>query len=176
MPEFSPYPFPFYCLPCRVVNYLQGIHVYSWGMQPTNQPVVAPQALKHITAIRAVSEDRELGSRTPDSYHGKQKENEPKELIANEFLPTNCIQSNLLLRPYNRHLCTKATGPSGQKIHTLTLVQNLSTTATSLQWPLSSVLKVTVVQRFNCISGKPEMFLGILGIFLTLKRSFKIQL
>ena len=42
MPEFSPYPFPFYCLPCRVVNYLQGIHVYSWAMQPTNQPVVAP--------------------------------------------------------------------------------------------------------------------------------------
>ena len=41
--------------------------------------------------------------------------------------------------------------PSRQKIHTWTLVYNLSTTATSLQLPLSSVPKVAVVESFNCI-------------------------
>ena len=41
--------------------------------------------------------------------------------------------------------------PSRHKIHTWTLVQNLSTMATSLQWPLSSAPKVAVVERFNCI-------------------------
>ena len=41
--------------------------------------------------------------------------------------------------------------PGGQKIHTLTLVLNqLSTTATTPQRPLSSVPKVTIVERFNC--------------------------
>ena len=51
----------------------------------------------------------------------------------------------------NRHLstCTIATffRPGGQKIHALTLVLNLS-----LQRLLSSVPKVAVVERFNCIN------------------------
>ena len=35
---------------------------------------------------------------------------------------------------------------------------NLSTTATSLQWPLFSVPKVAVVERFNCINKVRDRF------------------
>ena len=43
--------------------------------------------------------------------------------------------------------------PGEPKNHTLTLVHIFSTTATSLQRSLSSVPKVAVVQRFNCIKA-----------------------
>ena len=45
----------------------------------------------------------------------------------------------------NLHLSTTAIFFWGGTVNTLTLV------STSLQWPLSSVPKVAVVQSFNCI-------------------------
>ena len=55
----------------------------------------------------------------------------------------------MALRVPDSHLATTATffRPSGQKLHTLTLVLNLCTMAASLHGPLSSVPNVAVVER-----------------------------
>ena len=70
----------------------------------------------------------------------------------------HCVKCTNLLKNYSwtsasGHLSTMTTffGTSGQKIVTLTLVWNLTTTTSSLQLPLSSVPKVAIVERFNRI-------------------------
>ena len=85
----------------------------------------------------------------------------------------------MAVRVPDSHLSTTAIffRPSGQKLHTLTLVLNLCTMAASLHGPLSSVPNVAVVvERTSTVFSRfPKLQVKLLEIFSEFGLVYEVQ-